>query len=149
MDNTPLHRTMVMLSHKATIYTDGGARGNPGPAGIGVVIKVGETVHRFKKFIGTATNNQAEYSAVVLALGEAKKLGLLELHFILDSELVVRQLRQEYKIKDVELGRLFVKIWNLSHGFKKITYRSVPREHNREADRLVNEAIDAALPVIR
>lgn len=133
------------MSITATIYTDGGARGNPGPAGIGVVIRVGEKVYHFKRFIGHATNNQAEYRAVLLAMEEAKKLGLEELHYVLDSELVVRQLRQEYKVKDAELGKLFVKIWNLSHGFEKITYHHVPREQNREADRLVNEAIDAAV----
>ena len=135
----------MSISKSATIYTDGAARGNPGPAGIGVVIRVGEKVHHFKEFIGHATNNKAEYRAVVLALEEAKKLGLTELHFMLDSELVVRQLRQEYKVKDAELGKLFVKIWNLSPTFKKITYRHVPREQNCEADRLVNEAIDAGL----
>lgn len=127
---------------QATIYTDGGARGNPGPAGVGVVIRVGEKNYRFKEFIGHATNNQAEYRAVLLALEEAKKLGLKELQFFLDSELVVRQLNQEYKIKDVELGKLFVKIWNLRPVFRKISFRHVPREQNHEADRLVNEAID-------
>ncbi|MDD5110777.1 MAG: ribonuclease HI family protein [Patescibacteria group bacterium] len=129
----------------ATIYTDGGARGNPGPAGIGAVIKVGDKAHHFKQFIGHATNNQAEYRAVLLAFEEAKKMGLQELNFVLDSELVVRQLRREYRVKDQDLAKLFVKIWNLSQGFKKITYRHVPREQNREADRLVNEAIDGAV----
>jgi len=128
----------------ATIYTDGGARGNPGPAGIGVVIRAGDKIHRFKKYIGHATNNQAEYQAVIFALEESKKLGLRELEFALDAELVVRQLRHEYKVKDVNLASLFVKVWNLSHGFKKISYRHVPREQNRDADQLVNEAIDQA-----
>lgn len=107
-----------------------------------MVIRVGGKVYCFKKFIGHATNNQAEYQAVLLALEEAKKLGLQELQFYLDSELVVRQLNQEYKIKDVELGKLFVKIWNLRPAFRRISFRHVPREQNREADLLVNEAID-------
>ncbi|MDO8560029.1 MAG: ribonuclease HI family protein [bacterium] len=131
------------MSSVAIIHTDGGARGNPGPAGIGVVIEAGGKVHHFKKFIGHATNNQAEYLAVLLALEEAEKLGLQELQFYLDSELVVRQLNQEYKIKDAELGRLFVKIWNLRSKFKLLKFAHVPRERNKEADFLVNEAIDA------
>ncbi|TSC77018.1 MAG: putative phosphoglycerate mutase [Parcubacteria group bacterium Gr01-1014_31] len=128
---------------QAIIHTDGGARGNPGPAGVGVVIEVGGKTHHFKKFIGHATNNQAEYLAVLLALEEAEKLRLQELQFYLDSELVVRQLNQEYKIKDAELGRLFVKIWNLRSKFKLLKFAHVPRERNKEADRLVNEAIDS------
>lgn len=126
----------------ATIHTDGGARGNPGPAGIGVVIEAGGQTHRFKEFIGHATNNQAEYRAVLLALQEAQRLGLDELNFVLDAELVVKQLRREYKIKDPQLGQLFVEIWNRSQQFTRVTYRHVPRAQNRAADQLVNEAID-------
>lgn len=129
----------------AIIHTDGGARGNPGPAGIGVVIEADGEVYRFKEFIGHATNNQAEYRAVLLALREAKRLGLTHLEFVLDSELVVKQLRREYKIKDPELGKRFVEIWNLTPQFSTITYRHVPRAQNREADALVNQAIDAAI----
>lgn len=133
------------MSTSAIIHTDGGARGNPGPAGIGVVIEVAGKTHQFKEFIGRATNNQAEYRAVLLALQEAKQLGLTHLNFILDSELVVKQLQREYKIKDPELGKLFVQIWNLSQEFFEVNYRHVRREQNREADKLVNDAIDAAL----
>ena len=129
----------------AVIHTDGGARGNPGPAGIGAVIVAGGKTYRFKRFIGHASNNQAEYQAVIMAMTEARKLALDEVEFLLDSELVVRQLNQEYKIKDAELGRLFVKIWNLSQEFRKISYRHIPREQNRDADRLVNEAVDEAV----
>ncbi len=132
----------------AIIHTDGGARGNPGPAGVGVVIRAGDQAYRYKKFLGHATNNQAEYQAVIVALEEAQRLGLTRLTLYLDSELVVRQLRQEYKIKEPNLGKLFVKVWNLSRGFQKISYRHIPREQNREADRLVNEAIDAGLPSV-
>jgi ribonuclease HI len=132
-----------MTYNKLQIFTDGGARGNPGPAGIGVVIWSGnELVGRHKKYIGEATNNQAEYKAVILALEEAKKIGAEELEFFLDSELVVKQLNREYKVKDKDLAPLFVQVWNLSLGFKKTTFQHVPREKNKEADKLVNEAID-------
>ena len=132
-----------MAYNKLQIYTDGGARGNPGPAGIGAVIWSGnELVGQHKKYIGKATNNQAEYKAVILALEEAKKLDPVELDFFLDSELVVKQLNREYKVKDKDLAPLFVRVWNLSMGFKKVTFTHVPREKNKEADKLVNEAID-------
>ena len=125
------------------IFTDGGARGNPGPAGIGVVIWDGNNVvGRHAKYIGRATNNQAEYSAVILALEEAKKLDAENIDFFLDSELVVKQLKREYKVKDQNLANLFLKVWNLSINFKKITYTHVRREKNKEADKLVNEALD-------
>lgn len=126
---------------KLTIYTDGGARGNPGPAGIGVHI---EEEGDFKEYIGEATNNQAEYKAVVLALEKAKEVGGEELEFFLDSELVVKQLNQEYKIKDKELAKLFVKIWNLRQNFKKITFTHIRREKNKIADALANQAMDQA-----
>lgn len=129
----------------AIINTDGGARGNPGPAGIGVVIRVGDRVHRFKKFIGHATNNQAEYQAVILALAAAAKLGCTELMLCLDSELVVRQLKGEYRVKDAELGKLFVRIWNLKQQFLRVRFNHIPREQNRAADALVNQAIDEAV----
>ncbi|MAF24062.1 ribonuclease H [bacterium] len=130
------------MSKILTIHTDGGARGNPGPAGIGVVINDGQKDHEFSEYIGEATNNQAEYKAVVLALSEAKKLGGTELNFFLDSELVVKQLKQEYKVKDKELGKIFVQAWNLIQGFKKVTFKHVRREENKKADWLVNRAID-------
>jgi ribonuclease HI len=132
-----------MAQKKLQIYTDGGARGNPGPAGIGVVIWDGNNlVGRYKKFIGQATNNQAEYQAVIFGLEQAKKIGASEVEVFLDSELVVRQLNREYKVKDKDLAPLFIKVWNLSLGFKRITFNYIPREKNREADKLVNEAID-------
>ena len=135
-----------MKYSKLQIYTDGGARGNPGPSGIGVVIWSGnELVGQYKKYIGKATNNQAEYKAVILALEEAKKIGAEELEFFLDSELVVKQINREYKVKDKGLAALFVQVWNLSMGFKKATFTHVPREKNKDADKLVNEAIDQAL----
>jgi len=130
---------------KLKIFTDGGARGNPGPAGAGVVIfnETGKNIlATHKKYLGEQTNNFAEYSAVVLALEEAKKMGAEELQFFLDSELVVKQLNGEYKIKNQDLGKLFIKIYNLKHPFKKITFRHVRREQNKLADKLANQAID-------
>lgn len=129
---------------KYYIYTDGGARGNPGPAAIGVVIKneAGENVCEISKYIGEKTNNQAEYTAVIEALQKTKELKADELNFFLDSELVVKQLNREYKVKDQDLAMMFLKIHNLSMYFKKIYYNHVPREKNVEADKLVNVALD-------
>ena len=129
----------------AIIHTDGGARGNPGPAGIGVVLETGGVTHTFKQFIGTATNNQAEYRAVILALEEAGRLGCSELKVYVDSELVARQLQRQYRVKDAALGKLFIAAWNLIQGFRRVSVHSIPREDNRGADRLVNQAIDDAL----
>jgi len=126
------------------IYTDGGARGNPGPAGIGVAIWDGNVlVGTYSKYIGEATNNQAEYQAVVLGLEQARRLKAAMLDFYLDSELVVSQLNREFKIKDQSLGSLFVRAWNLMVGFKSVKFHHIPREQNRGADRLVNQAIDS------
>lgn len=128
-----------------SLYTDGGARGNPGPAGIGAVIKDGEKViKKIKKYIGEATNNQAEYEALIFGLSELKKMGgkELEVNCFLDSELVVKQLNLEYKVKNKELAPLFVKVWNLAQGFKRCKFFHVYREQNKEADKLVNEALD-------
>ena len=132
------------MNKKLIIFTDGGARGNPGPAGVGVVMmdEYGKIVATHKKYIGQATNNIAEYSAAVLALEEAKKLGAEELDFYLDSELAVKQINGEYKVKNAELGKLFIKIYNLKHNFTKVVFNHVPREKNRLADKLVNQAID-------
>lgn len=128
-----------------TIYTDGGARNNPGPAGIGVVIKEGrKVVERYCEYIGKATNNQAEYQAVIAGLQRAKELGAKEAHCYLDSELVVNQLNRRYRVKDKDLAPLFVKVWNLSLDFQKVIFIAIPREKNKEADKLVNEALDKA-----
>ena len=132
-----------MSYKKLEIYTDGGSRGNPGPAGIGVVIWHGnELVGTYAKYIGEATNNQAEYQAVLYALEQAKRLRAEQIDIYLDSELAVSQLNRQFKIKDPDLGSLFVKCWNLMIGFKKVKFHHIPREKNREADKLVNKAID-------
>lgn len=126
-----------------TIYTDGGARGNPGPAAIGVVFKDGEkTVNEYKEFIGDTTNNQAEYRAVLKALEIADEQGYTHLEFFIDSQLVVEQLNKNYKVKDKGLQQLFLEAWNSIQNFKKVTFTHIPREENTHADRLVNEAID-------
>ncbi|MBU1164736.1 ribonuclease HI family protein [Patescibacteria group bacterium] len=126
----------------AKIFTDGGARGNPGPAGIGVVIEIEGKQHKYEKFIGHATNNQAEYQAVIYALERAKALGATEVDIFMDSELVESQLNQKFKIKNEALGPLFVQVWNLSLGFKKVRYFHLRRHDNKIADGLVNKAID-------
>jgi ribonuclease HI len=129
---------------KLIIYTDGGARGNPGPAGIGAVIydEKQRVVAEISEYLGVATNNQAEYRALLAALKKAQSLEATELEFYLDSELVVKQLNREYKVKNKDLAPLFLTIHNLSLSFKKITYTHVPRERNKEADQLANEAMD-------
>ena len=130
---------------KVKVYTDGGARGNPGPAAIGVVIKGNDDkVQEYNKYIGEATNNQAEYQALVLGLEKAKALGAKIIDCFLDSELVVKQLDRQYKIKNKGLGPFFLKIWNLSQSFEEINFHYIPREENKEADRLVNLALDKA-----
>lgn len=128
---------------KLTIFTDGGARGNPGPAGIGVVIKSGGKTHtKYGAYIGVATNNQAEYKALISALETAKTLGATEITAFMDSELIVKQLKGEYRVRDAGLSPLFLKVHNLRAGFKKFFATHIPREKNKEADKLVNEAID-------
>lgn len=132
------------MYNKLIIYTDGGARNNPGPAGIGAVLmdKNRKIIFEISEYIGEATNNQAEYRAVIAALQKARELGAEELEFYLDSELVVKQLNREYRVKDRDLAPLFLQIHNLSLDFKKIIFCHIPREENEEADRLVNLAID-------
>ena len=133
-----------MRYEKLIIHTDGGARNNPGPAGIGAVLydENKQVVKEISEYIGEATNNQAEYKAVIRAMEEARKLNASELEFYLDSELVVKQLNREYKVKNKELAPLFMKVYNLSQGFRKVTFKHIIRERNKEADALVNKAID-------
>lgn len=130
-----------------TTFTDGGARGNPGPAAAGVVIKnaAGETIAAFGKYLGHQTNNFAEYTALVLALQKAKELGATEVDCVMDSMLVVKQMRREYKVKEPTLQKLFLTVYNLSTEFKKVTYRHIYREGNKEADAEVNKALDAEM----
>lgn len=133
-----------MALEKIIIFTDGGARGNPGPAGIGAVLYDADRrlVAEISEYLGVTTNNQAEYRALIAALKKAAALGALEAACYLDSELVVKQLNREYKVKNKELAPLFLEIHNLSLKFKKISYTHIPREQNQAADRLANEAMD-------
>lgn len=130
---------------KATLHTDGGARGNPGLAGIGAVLKIGTKEFTYKRYIGETTNNQAEYQALLMGMREAKEAGVVELECYLDSELVVKQMRREYKVKDKGLAEQFVKVWNLMSEFKKVTFHHIRREQNKLADQLANEAMDEHL----
>lgn len=128
---------------KATLYCDGGARGNPGPAGIGFVLEVSEApVIRHGEYIGEATNNVAEYRALIAGLSRAATAAVTELSVFLDSELVVRQMRGEYRVKDAKLKPLFAEAQQLAGQFRPITFQHVPREKNAVADTLVNRAID-------
>jgi ribonuclease HI len=129
---------------KIIIYTDGGSRGNPGPAAIGVVIDDKE----YSEQIGQATNNEAEYQAVIFALKKAKALfgkkviKTAEVEIKSDSELLIKQLNGQYKILDSKIQPLFLKVWNLKIDFGKIKFNLIPREKNKQADKLVNEALD-------
>ena len=129
------------------IYTDGGARGNPGPAGSGAAIYRAkgdgeELVEEFGKYIGEATNNVAEYTALLFAIRRARELEATSVDFMMDSELIVKQMRREYKVKEPSLATLFTKVWNETIHFKKVTFTHIPREKNKAADKMVNEAID-------
>ena len=136
----------MINQREAVIYADGGSRGNPGPAAAGVVFtdESGRVLKEYSHYLGEATNNQAEYRAVIAALDKIKDCEAEELNFFLDSELVVKQLNGEYRVKNQELAPLFVKIYNTTMKYKKVTFRHVRRELNKEADKLVNEAIDRA-----
>lgn len=128
-----------------TVYSDGGARGNPGPAAIGAVIQQhGRTVHTISRTIGTATNNQAEYQAVHAALEYLHSIGARQATCYLDSELVVHQLNGKYRIKNSELGAWYVKIRSLVNAIGPVTFVAIPREKNAAADALVNRALDNA-----
>ncbi len=136
-----------METNKIIVYTDGGARGNPGPAAIGVVI---QNKH-YSESIGKTTNNIAEYKAIIFALKKAKHLfgkeksKEFEIEIRSDSELIVNQLKGEYKIKDEELKPLFIDVWNLKQDFKKVNFVHIFREQNKIADKLVNQALDTLL----
>lgn len=128
---------------KVSVYSDGGSRGNPGPAAAGAVVMQGEKVlAEVSKFLGKQTNNVAEYEAILLALETAKKLGASEVECFMDSELVTRQMRREYRVKDPTLQGLFVKVWNVTLAFRRVTFTHIPRAKNAHADRLVNLELD-------
>jgi len=135
---------------KIIIYTDGGSRGNPGPSAVGIVFcnEKGEVIKKYSEAIGKATNNEAEYQAAIFALKKFKALfgnklaDHSEIELRSDSELLVKQLNAEYKILEPKIQTLFLAVWNLKLDFKKIKFKIIPREKNKTADRLVNEALD-------
>ena len=131
---------------KGRLFTDGGARGNPGPAAFGYVLEDagGEVLAQHGEAIGIATNNVAEYSALVAGLRKAIELGVESLEVVSDSELLVKQMRGEYRVKNEALRSLSVKASRLGRELGSVEYRHVKRAHNELADRLVNEALDAA-----
>jgi len=130
---------------KARLSTDGGARGNPGPAAYGFVLETddGTVLAAHGEAIGVATNNVAEYRAVVEGLRKAVEVGVDELEVVSDSELIVHQMRGEWKIKNEALKVLWGEAQELADELGKVRYTAVRREHNELADRLVNEALDA------
>jgi ribonuclease HI len=131
---------------KARLSTDGGARGNPGPAAYGYVLESddGHVLDARGEAIGVATNNVAEYSALVAGLQKALELGVTELEVVSDSELLVKQMRGEYKVKNEALRELNREASDLAEGLAKVVYTAVRRAHNELADSLVNEALDRA-----
>jgi ribonuclease HI len=133
-----------MSLEKVVVNVDGGARGNPGPAAIAVVVQSpdGEVLEERGERIGTATNNVAEYRALLLGIERASEFEVSELELVGDSELIVRQVKGEYKVKDATLRELHAQVQRALRPFSRWSIRHVRREHNAEADRLVNEVLD-------
>ncbi len=131
---------------KAKLFTDGGSRGNPGPAAYAFVLEAadGTVLDARGEAIGVATNNVAEYAALVAGLERAVDVGVDELEVVSDSELLVKQMRGEYRVKNHALQDLFLDASRLARRIPRVTYTAVRREHNELADSLVNEALDAA-----
>jgi ribonuclease HI len=131
---------------KARLWTDGGARGNPGPAAFAYVLETedGTVLDARGEAIGVATNNVAEYSALVAGRSRALEAGIRELEVRSDSELMVKQMRGEYRVKNKDLQSLFLDASRAAREIGRVTYTHVRREHNELADRLVNEALDSA-----
>ena len=133
-----------MSIKKAILYVDGAARGNPGPAGIAAVIQDegGNPIASFSRRIGSATNNQAEYQALIAGLEKVVNLGIREVEVRSDSELVVRQLSGRYRVKNAALKPLYQRVKQLLSSIESFTISHIPRERNVEADRLANRALD-------
>ncbi len=134
-----------MKDQALVIYIDGASRGNPGQAGAGVMITDGEgrKLAELGRYLGRKTNNEAEYWALLLGLGEAKRLGGRSIQVFTDSELIARQVQGVYRVKDVKLKALHQTVMQNVNGFSSFQIDSIPRELNQEADRLANQAIDA------
>ncbi|MDO8557938.1 MAG: ribonuclease HI family protein [bacterium] len=141
-----------LSSEKFIVFTDGGSRGNPGPAALGIVVQneKGEVLKTYGQYLGERTNNEAEYEAVIFALKKLKALWGLKasskfsVEFRIDSQLVVEQLSDRYKITEEHIGKLYLAVRNLKMDFGGVTFTHIPREKNIQADRLVNEALDAS-----
>jgi ribonuclease HI len=131
---------------KARLFTDGGARGNPGPAAAAYVLEAedGTVLDARGQAIGTATNNIAEYRALVAGLAKALELSVDDVEVVSDSELLVRQMNGEYRVKNEALRELSLEAARLARGLRRVSYRAVRRAENELADRLVNEVLDAA-----
>lgn len=135
---------------KLIVHIDGGARGNPGPAALGVVVAdaQGKVLVEYAQVLGVKTNNEAEYSAAILALEKIKarwgkqKIKEMSIEIYSDSQLLVEQINGRYKIVNSKLVPLFLKLWNLKTEFGEVAFNQVSREENQEADRLVNQALD-------
>ena len=136
---------------KIIIYTDGGSQGNPGPAAIGVIFcnEKNQIIKKYSEYLGeNLTNNEAEYQAAISALKKFKQLfgkklaKNTEIELRSDSELLIKQLAGEYKILEPKVANLFLKVWNLKIDFKKIKFKLVSRQKNKEADSLVNETLN-------
>lgn len=138
-------QSLFQKRNKLIIFTDGGARGNPGPAAIGAVVG-GKS---YGEYVGETTNNVAEYKALIFALKKAvallgkTKAAETDIHCNMDSELIVNQMNAVYKIKDTNLQPLFIEVWNLRQDFRSVSFTHIPREENKLADKMVNEALDA------
>lgn len=133
----------------AVIFADGGSRGNPGPSGSGAVIKAndenGEILANLSKYVGITTNNVAEYTGLLIGLTKAVEMGVAEVEVRMDSELIVKQMKGIYRVKNEKLIPLFQEAVKLSRQFKRFNIEHVRREYNKEADRLANEAMDRGL----
>ena len=134
------------------MFTDGGARGNPGPAASAAVIfevdrdgNVKDEVAKVTRYLGIATNNQAEYEAVIIGLQKAREFNFDMMDVVMDSELIVEQMNGNYKVRNEELAKKFLEVYRLKQGFRTVTFRHVRREQNRQADMLVNKTVDEAL----
>ncbi len=139
---------------KIIIYTDGGSRGNPGKAAIGIVFcdEQGMVIKKFGEYLGdNLTNNDAEYAAVIFALKKFKSVfgkeeaKLSEVEVRSDSELLVNQMSGKYKVENEKIQKFFMEIWNLKVEFADVKFIAIPREENKEADKLVNEVLDAKM----
>lgn len=131
---------------QATAWIDGACRGNPGDAGFGLVVVMGEETHEICGFLGRTTNNVAEYAGLIAALTFARQHGVTRLQIYSDSQLMVRQLQGTYRVKAAHLVPIFLKVLELKQSVPEVQVEHVPREENRDADRLANLSIDRRSP---